>query len=54
MADANVKIEVTDEERQITYTQFRIDELKVQRDKLNEDIAYNERVLAKLLESVVE
>jgi hypothetical protein len=45
---------VTDEERQITYTQFRIDELKRQRDRITEDIEYNESVLAKLLESVVE
>lgn len=54
MADANVKIEMTDQERQINYTQFRIDELKAQRAKLDEDLAYEERVLAKLLESVVE
>jgi hypothetical protein len=45
---------VTEEERQINYTQFRIDELRSQRDRLDEDIAYNEQVLAKLLQEVVE
>lgn len=43
-----------DEEKQINYTQFRLDELKVHRDKIDEDIAYEERVLAKLLGEMVE
>ena len=47
MADA-------DRERQIAYTRIRLAELYAQRDGLPEKIAHEERVLAKLLEIVVE
>lgn len=47
MADA-------DRERQIRYTKFRLAELYAQRDGLDESIAYEEAVLAKLHETVVE
>jgi hypothetical protein len=47
MADA-------DRERQITYTKFRLAELKAQRDGLDALIEYEEQVLAKLLQIVVE
>jgi hypothetical protein len=47
MADA-------DRERQITYTKFRLAELYAQRDKLDESIEYEEKVLANLDESMVE
>jgi len=43
-----------EQEKQINYTQFRLDELKVRRDKIDEEIAYEQRVLDKLLGGVVE
>lgn len=47
MADA-------DRERQITYTQFRLAELRAQRDRLDESIAYEESILANLQQPMVE
>jgi hypothetical protein len=47
MADA-------DRERQITYTKFRLAELRAQRDKLDAEIRNEETVLAKLYETMVE
>ena len=44
----------TDCERQITYTKFRLAELRVQRDKLDAEIRHEEDVLAKLMETMVE
>lgn len=44
----------TDRERQIKYTEFRLAELHAQRDGLDSVIAYEEKVLAKLLETMVE
>lgn len=47
MADA-------DRERQIKYTKFRLAKLQAQRDALDASIEYEEQVLAKLLQIVVE
>jgi hypothetical protein len=47
MADA-------DRERQMTYTKFRLAELRAQRDKLEAEIKYEEGVLANLQQTMVE
>lgn len=47
MADA-------DRERQITYTKFRLAELRAQRDKLESEIKYEESILANLQQTMVE
>jgi hypothetical protein len=44
----------TDRERQIANTEFRLAELRAQRDRLDESIAYEESVLANLQQTMVE
>ena len=44
----------TDSERQIAYTKFRLAELRAQRDKLDDEIRHEERILANLQQTMVE